>query len=586
MAQRPGASFIALLLTALVMSVQPDTTANSENPLYKDGDRIPLFANKIFPADDPCDALPYFHLPFCPPGSIITNRKRTFEEVLAGDCFTNTQYELTFKKEKIREILCEKNLTKDEVAKFRHAAENRFEFVMYYNSIRLQTVVGKVVKALGDANERPRGQVMDMSVMCDFDSDLDVTEDVPVKVNFTYSVFWRELNESSVNWPTEQGDWENILMFLFRACIIVIWIGLLLEVAMQYLSGYFTRYSDGDIEEAKPGKINMKQIHGDSCRCPPYPSLLGAVLGVVSGYIATSFHVQFTAIGWKECIFQTGVLYSVPVFLTVAYVATIVAIGEGVVILPKFGTVVTIFVVWALCTTSLLTLGGNIGYAYGPSESQAPCTSRSRAIREVPRLSWYMRTPAQMFLGGILPFLAVFLEMDNIYASLWSHKVCGTFSTLVMAFVLAMTLTVIISMFFAHLQQLKQDNQWWWRGFGKSRGWLKKLINKFNVGLFVISKPFAAEERMMISGWFFKEGQRMLVSLPMPNVLMLKEENFGGNWRSAKFQIFLGPRMSWCNGHEGVARRWAKLDQVLINNAFSNLWFSSIQISKSEILKS
>lgn len=37
-----------------------------------------------------------------------------------------------------------------------------------------------------------------------------------------------------------------------------------------------------------------------------------------------------------------------------------------------------------------------------------------------------------------------------------------------------------------------------------------------------------------------------------------------------------GQRMSWCNGHEGVSRSWAKLDRVFINDNF--LWkFPSAQ---------
>ncbi|KAF5462658.1 hypothetical protein F2P56_018646, partial [Juglans regia] len=33
-----------------------------------------------------------------------------------------------------------------------------------------------------------------------------------------------------------------------------------------------------------------------------------------------------------------------------------------------------------------------------------------------------------------------------------------------------------------------------------------------------------------------------------------------------------GQRMSWCNGHGGVSRSWAKLDRVLMNNFFANLF--------------
>ncbi|KAK1564579.1 hypothetical protein Q3G72_006194 [Acer saccharum] len=32
---------------------------------------------------------------------------------------------------------------------------------------------------------------------------------------------------------------------------------------------------------------------------------------------------------------------------------------------------------------------------------------------------------------------------------------------------------------------------------------------------------------------------------------------------------FQGRQLSWCNGHQGLARSWAKLDRVLINNEFA-----------------
>ncbi|KAK3219916.1 hypothetical protein Dsin_013886 [Dipteronia sinensis] len=197
-------------------------------------------------------------------------------------------------------------------------------------------------------------------------------------------------------------------------------------------------------------------------------------------------------------------------------------------------------------------------------------------------------------------------------------------------------------------------------GLGRSRGRLKKLINKFNVDLLAISETFAAEERMellgnflnyhhfisnenqggklwlfwndinafevisittqMVSGWFIKDGQRMLVTFVYAkcsyvkrrelwrhleesqvsdypwlvlgdfNVIRTGAERIGGNPRPLLSMIEFndclhqcglfdllntGQRMSWCNGHEGLSRSWAKLDRVLISNAFSTLFGSA-----------
>ncbi|KAK0580059.1 hypothetical protein LWI29_035797 [Acer saccharum] len=206
------------------------------------------------------------------------------------------------------------------------------------------------------------------------------------------------------------------------------------------------------------------------------------------------------------------------------------------------------------------------------------------------------------------------------------------------------------------------DTIFFWniRGLGNSSGRLKSLIKKFNVDLFAISEPFAAEDRMvrlgnllsyhhfisneiqggklwifwkdfnafevtlittqMVSGWFVKEGQRILVSFVYAkcsyaerrelwrhleenqvsdfpwvvlgdfNVIRRDAERIGGSPRPLlsmmEFNDCLhhcgivdlrntGQRMSWCNGREGVSRSWAKLDRVLINNAFSSSYGSA-----------
>ena len=43
----------------------------------------------------------------------IPNRKKSFEQVIAGDCYMNTGYELRFKKETKEKLLCDKNLKRE-----------------------------------------------------------------------------------------------------------------------------------------------------------------------------------------------------------------------------------------------------------------------------------------------------------------------------------------------------------------------------------------------------------------------------------------------------------------------------------------
>lgn len=113
-------------------------------------------------------------------------------------------------------LLCEKNLTRAEVAKFRDAITADFGYEMGFGSWLFRGRVGAI-----DNNEvsRPRyylvthlnfvlsntgNQVKKIFVFDNFNSAMDITEDVEIEVKFSYSVCWTELllNEKHFLWTT------------------------------------------------------------------------------------------------------------------------------------------------------------------------------------------------------------------------------------------------------------------------------------------------------------------------------------------------------------------------------------------------
>uniref|UniRef100_A0A7N2R863 Transmembrane 9 superfamily member n=2 Tax=Quercus lobata TaxID=97700 RepID=A0A7N2R863_QUELO len=170
-----------------------------------------------------------------------------------------------------------------------------------------------------------------------------------------------------------------------------------------------------------------------------------------SGYKATSFHSGFTTRGWIECVIQTGALYPVPVILLVLAIA----------IRSLLTTTTFYFIISFFVAIRLLTWGGKFGQT-SINESKITC-STIHFQSEIPDQAWYTRTPAQMFLGGLLPFSIIYSMMDDIYASLYSLKVCGAFSTMFTAFISVIALTVLMGIICTCYQLYKQDHQWWWR---------------------------------------------------------------------------------------------------------------------------
>ncbi|GMP77968.1 hypothetical protein CsSME_00034066 [Camellia sinensis var. sinensis] len=122
-----------------------------------------------------------------------------------------------------------------------------------------------------------------------------------------------------------------------------------------------------------------------------------------------------------------------------------------------------VIVLFLFGTMAFLGLGAMIGYALRPGRRSTCGTSRIPSL--VPQLSWYLKTPAQMFLGGLLPFMLIFRDMDILYASLWKHKVCGAFNTMLTDFIILICATIIVGIVFTMIQLSKRDQQWWWRYF-------------------------------------------------------------------------------------------------------------------------
>lgn len=156
-------------------------------------------------------------------------RKKSLGEIVAGDCFTRTQYELKFKVETVGKILCEKTLTKDEVETFRLAIIEKPQYWMSFNNILFLTNVGLVDPITFPEDLGPRyylvkhidfyllyneNQVVDIKSISDLHSAVNITEDAEITVNFTYSIFWKDSTIKSTKSLSRKGaaikiEWWN-----------------------------------------------------------------------------------------------------------------------------------------------------------------------------------------------------------------------------------------------------------------------------------------------------------------------------------------------------------------------------------------
>lgn len=489
---------------------------------YNVGDQVPIFVNKIGPLDNPSETYQYYDLPFCHPARVV-QKKESLGEILNADRLANALYELKFRENKVGQILCEKKLSEDDVSKFRNAVINDFYFQMYYDDLPMWGFIGRVEDNSWNGDEKGlkyflfkhvqfdvlynSDQVIEIRAFSDPAHVVDITNNDEVTVQFTYSVSWNETfipfkkrmdkySRASLLPTPRQIHWFS---FINSIVIIVLLMGLLVMMFLRHLKNDLKKFSGGDEEEDK--EVGWKYIHGDVFRPPSQLHLFSAILGSgtqflivlvflfimaflgilypynlgslstsvvviysltfpAAGYCTAFFHCQFLRTGWEKSVLLTGILYLGPLFLTV-FILNIVAMSFGATAALPLGTIVVILLLYTLVAMPLLALGGMIGQRFS-SEFQAPSVTK-RVAREIPSLTWYMKTPGQMFVGGLLPFSAIVLELHHLYASMWGYKIFTLSGILFITFIILVVLTAMLSVGMTYIQLSLEDHEWWWR---------------------------------------------------------------------------------------------------------------------------
>lgn len=79
-----------------------------------------LYVNKVGPYHNPQETYHYYQLPVCSPEK-IRHKSLTLGEVLDGDRMAESMYEIRFRENADKKVLCEMKLTLDQVSAFTYS---------------------------------------------------------------------------------------------------------------------------------------------------------------------------------------------------------------------------------------------------------------------------------------------------------------------------------------------------------------------------------------------------------------------------------------------------------------------------------
>jgi len=223
------------------------------------------------------------------------------------------------------------------------------------------------------------------------------------------------------------------------------------------------------------------------------------------GYSSANLYEKLQGKKWLVNIGLTAVVFFLPALNTWAFTNTVALFYGSTAALP-FGTIVLMLVIWFVLTMLFTVIGGLCGKAAAVNllnkqqkvQSSArggsaggvgerdkmvgmddaslsankdpndggywPCKT-NKIKREIPQGSWFSDWRIQFFVSGFLPFSAIYIELHYVFISVWGERLYTVYWILLLSFLMAVAISVSVTLLFTYFQLNAENYEWWWRSF-------------------------------------------------------------------------------------------------------------------------
>jgi len=369
-----------------------------------------------------------------------------------------------------------------------------------------------------------KGRIVSAELSTRADLKYDITNDkVSHPVKFTYSVAFEA---SNLEWKDRFKDihetrflpksFEIHWLSIINSFVLVLLLTAFLTIIMmRVLKNDLSRYMEVDDEALDEEESGWKLIHGDVFRFPERSALFCAMYGAgiqllcasfflltlalggivsttrrgsilagivvlycltsfIGGYVSSRMYRRMGGKNWVKNTCLTATVFPLPVVIVFAYVNTIAWAYRSTQALPA-GTVALIAALYLLLSFPLTLLGSIMAKHLTEPNFNAP-TRTTKVQRQIPsEIPWFKQKWFQVMIAGFLPFSAIYIELNYIFASIWGHQIYTLFGILLFALVLLVIVTSFITIALLYFQLAREDHKWWWTTF----------VNGGSTGIFI-----------------------------------------------------------------------------------------------------
>jgi len=334
------------------------------------------------------------------------------------------------------------------------------------------------------------------------------TEGGDLQVAYTYEVEWVE---SSVEWADRWDvylvgtpDDELHYFSIVNSLMIVLFLtGAISTIMIRTLRKDIAVYNEMDSLEDGAEETGWKLIHGDVFRPPQFSPMLLSVLvgtgaqigtafglsmlagvmkmlnplqkgqtltcliilyvlcGSVAGFVSSRIYKYSDQKAWKMNMIVTAVGLPgcfVAFFMVLNVWLTFVGAATAVSVF----TIIKLFLLWSCVSTPLVFLGSFTGLKLNKIEVP---TRTNQIARVVPATPWHVKPHYTFFMGGILPFGSVCIELAFIMSALWLHQIYYVLGFLLVVLLILVATCAQVSIVLTYLQLCAEDHRWWWNSF-------------------------------------------------------------------------------------------------------------------------
>jgi transmembrane 9 superfamily protein 3 len=509
-----------LLLAAIINGVFTDEHSHK----YEPGEEVVIWMNTIGPYDNRQETYRYFSLPFCRgPLEGISHYHETLGEALQGVELEFSGLDVKFQTNVGRTLYCSVEVDVSKINKFLYIVRNHYWYQMYIDDLPVWGIVGdSIIEGEEEKVEKESyiythkkfdigyngNQIVDVNLT----TGDKVTLNGEIQLDFTYEVNWKP---SSITFHKRYDKYLDARFFkhrihwfsIFNSFMMVLFlVGLVVIILLRALRKDYARYTkdeETDMEQDLGDEYGWKQIHGDVFRAPDHPIIFCSLIGtgyhlffvglcsIVFALIGDSYThrggILSTAIFVYSffspiCGFTGGALYS-----RLGGRHWIRQMTCGVCLFPSLITSVSlsvnVFAMYyhaskAIPITSMLSVIGIalfiifplnlIGTILGRNligQPDTPCRVNT-VPRPIPEKKWFLDPCSLVFLGGILPFGSIFIEVYFIFTSFWQYKIYYVFGFMLLVFLIMLAVTVCVTVVCIYFLVNSEDFRWYWTSFG------------------------------------------------------------------------------------------------------------------------